>query len=69
MILQIENTKKTTDSQGAIKMTKKDIHVVSAVIVKDSKILCAQRNAHKALSYKWEFPGGKIELNEHLRKH
>lgn len=43
---------------------KKDIHVVGAVIVKDGKILCAQRGPDKSLPYKWEFPGGKIEKGE-----
>ncbi|MBS3680725.1 (deoxy)nucleoside triphosphate pyrophosphohydrolase [Ornithinibacillus massiliensis] len=43
---------------------KKDIHVVGAVIVKDGKILCAQRGPGKSLAYKWEFPGGKIEKGE-----
>lgn len=43
---------------------KKNIHVVGAVIVKNGKILCAQRGPDKSLPYKWEFPGGKIELGE-----
>ncbi|MBS4197094.1 (deoxy)nucleoside triphosphate pyrophosphohydrolase [Lederbergia citri] len=43
---------------------KKDIHVVGAVIIDNGKILCAQRNPHKALPLKWEFPGGKIEEDE-----
>ncbi|PGX17471.1 8-oxo-dGTP diphosphatase MutT [Priestia megaterium] len=43
---------------------KKDIYVVGAVIVEDEKILCAQRGPTKALAYKWEFPGGKIEEGE-----
>ncbi|MCC2250403.1 MAG: (deoxy)nucleoside triphosphate pyrophosphohydrolase [Bacillota bacterium] len=42
----------------------KNIYVVGAVIVKDDKILCAQRGESKSLSYKWEFPGGKIEIYE-----
>ncbi|MUV37641.1 8-oxo-dGTP diphosphatase [Lentibacillus sp. JNUCC-1] len=45
-------------------MKKKDIHVVGAVIVKDHKILCAQRGETKTLAYKWEFPGGKVEQGE-----
>ncbi|MBD1222139.1 (deoxy)nucleoside triphosphate pyrophosphohydrolase [Virgibacillus halodenitrificans] len=45
-------------------MGKKNIHVVGAVIIKDNKILCAQRGQTKTLAYKWEFPGGKIEQNE-----
>ncbi|NMO94982.1 (deoxy)nucleoside triphosphate pyrophosphohydrolase [Paenibacillus lemnae] len=43
---------------------KKNIHVVGAVIIENGKILCAQRGATKALAYKWEFPGGKIEEGE-----
>ncbi|GGN98591.1 (deoxy)nucleoside triphosphate pyrophosphohydrolase [Saccharibacillus kuerlensis] len=43
---------------------KKHIHVVGAVIVEQGKILCAQRGNTKALPYKWEFPGGKIEEGE-----
>lgn len=44
--------------------TKKNIHVVGAVIVKENKVLCAQRGATTTLPYMWEFPGGKIEKNE-----
>ncbi|WP_456272427.1 (deoxy)nucleoside triphosphate pyrophosphohydrolase [Bacillus sp. AK031] len=43
---------------------KKNIHVVGAVIFKDSKILCAQRGTEKSLPLLWEFPGGKIEEGE-----
>jgi 8-oxo-dGTP diphosphatase len=44
----------------------KHIQVVAAIIVKDEKILCVQRPQHKFeyLSYKYEFPGGKIEEGE-----
>ncbi len=45
-------------------MTKKNIHVVGAVIVEDKKILCAQRGPDKSLPLMWEFPGGKIEAGE-----
>jgi 8-oxo-dGTP diphosphatase len=43
---------------------KKNIHVVGAVIINNSKILCAQRGPDKSLPLLWEFPGGKIENNE-----
>jgi 8-oxo-dGTP diphosphatase len=46
---------------------KKQINVVGAVIVKDGKILCAQRGAG-SLSGMWEFPGGKIEADETPRQ-
>jgi 8-oxo-dGTP diphosphatase len=45
-------------------LMKKNIHVVGAVIIKNEKILCAQRGPTKALPLKWEFPGGKIEVGE-----
>ena len=42
------------------------INVVAAVIKHDDKYLCAQRKKSKFeyLSYKFEFPGGKVESNE-----
>lgn len=42
----------------------KVVEVVSAVIKKDNKIFCAQRNLSKSMGGKWEFPGGKIEEGE-----
>ena len=42
----------------------KEIVVVGAILIKDGKILCAQRGNSKALSHLWEFPGGKIEKDE-----
>ena len=43
---------------------KKYIKVVGAVILKDNKILCAQRSESMSLPLLWEFPGGKIESDE-----
>lgn len=48
-------------------MSRKHVSVVAAVIVNCNKqILCTQRGASKYeyTSWKWEFPGGKIEPNE-----
>ena len=42
----------------------KDIEVVGAAIVRNGKVLCAQRGAGKSLAGYWEFPGGKIEPHE-----
>lgn len=44
----------------------KKIEVVAAIIIHNELILCAQRNESKLkyISYKFEFPGGKIELGE-----
>lgn len=47
---------------------KKEINVVGAIIIKNGKILCAQRGESKALAYLWEFPGGKIEKGETPRQ-
>ncbi len=46
----------------------KEVHVTAAVIIKENKILCVQRNENKYdyISKKWEFPGGKVEENEQL---
>ena len=46
----------------------KQIEVVGAVIVRDGKILCAQRGFAGALGGKWEFPGGKVEPGEDPRE-
>ncbi len=40
------------------------IEVTCAIILKDKKILVTQRSERMNLPLKWEFPGGKIELNE-----
>lgn len=42
---------------------KKTIEVVAAIIKKDNKIFVTQRG-YEEFKDKWEFPGGKIELNE-----
>ena len=38
--------------------------IAAAVIVKDGKILICQRKADREFPFKWEFPGGKIEMGE-----
>ena len=42
------------------------IEVVAAVIINNGEILCMQRNIGKYdyVSYKYEFPGGKLESGE-----
>lgn len=41
------------------------INVVAAAIKnKNNQILCFQRGPSRTLENKWEFPGGKIEINE-----
>lgn len=43
---------------------KKHISVVAAVIIKDNRVFCAQRNHIGEQALRWEFPGGKIEAGE-----
>ncbi len=43
---------------------KKTIPVVGAILIKEKKILCAQRSPLTLLPLQWEFPGGKIEPGE-----
>ena len=38
--------------------------VVAAIIKKDNFYLIAQRNRNIYMGLKWEFPGGKVEINE-----
>ena len=40
------------------------IRVTAAIIINNDRILIAQRLNTDKLAGKWEFPGGKIEINE-----
>jgi len=40
------------------------ILVTAAILIKNQKVLVAQRKHTDDLSGKWEFPGGKVEANE-----
>jgi len=40
------------------------ISVVCGIIIKEGKILAAQRSATMSLPLKWEFPGGKLHPGE-----
>ena len=42
----------------------KVIRVVGAAIIRDGRVLAAQRGAAMSLAGLWEFPGGKIEQGE-----
>lgn len=44
----------------------KHLEVCGAILLKENKVLCAQRGKCKEdyLSYRWEFPGGKLEAGE-----
>lgn len=38
--------------------------VTAAAMIKDGKVLIAQRQAGSHMEYRWEFPGGKLEQGE-----
>jgi len=40
------------------------VKVTAAILAKDNKIIIAKRGPDDRLANKWEFPGGKIEINE-----
>lgn len=44
----------------------KKIEVVAAIIIHNDKVLCVQRgdNKHDYIAFKYEFPGGKVEIGE-----
>ena len=44
----------------------RQIEVVAAIIFREGKVLCVQRDEHEkeCVSLKWEFPGGKVEVGE-----
>jgi len=43
---------------------KKSLRVACAIIEDGGKILAAQRGESMSFSFKWEFPGGKVEEGE-----
>lgn len=52
-------------------MTERDlqpVRVVVGILIRDDKILIAQRPVGKPYSGYWEFPGGKIEANESAKE-
>lgn len=44
------------------------IQVVCAVILRDEKVLIAQRSEKMKLPLKWEFPGGKLKQGENEKQ-
>ncbi|MEA1946676.1 MAG: (deoxy)nucleoside triphosphate pyrophosphohydrolase [Thermodesulfobacteriota bacterium] len=44
--------------------TPKITRVTAAILINDEKIIIAKRKSTGKLPNKWEFPGGKIEINE-----
>lgn len=46
----------------------REIAVVGAVVVRDGRVMTAQRGGTGPLSGLWEFPGGKIEPGETARQ-
>ena len=46
----------------------KATHVVAAIIKKNNHYLIAKRNRDKYMGLMWEFPGGKVEGSETLKR-
>ncbi len=42
--------------------------VTAAAMIKDGKVLIAQREAGSHMEYRWEFPGGKLNPDETLEE-
>ena len=40
------------------------VKVTATILVKDNKIIIAKKGPDDRLADKWEFPGGKVEINE-----
>ena len=38
------------------------VHVAVGLVIRDAKVLVAQRAAHLHQGGLWEFPGGKVEV-------
>lgn len=51
-------------STSSIKRDKITVHAVVGLIMRDGKLLVAERPEGKPYSGYWEFPGGKIEHDE-----
>lgn len=62
-IATLSNDEMASHLVSGIIPDKKTYQVVGAAIIKDNKVLCAQRG-YGSLKGKWEFPGGKIESGE-----
>ena len=58
----------TATDQNPQPSPRNTINFVGAAIVKDGKVLCAQRGEGRSLAGFWEFPGGKIEPHETARQ-
>ncbi|MCQ2793353.1 MAG: (deoxy)nucleoside triphosphate pyrophosphohydrolase [Bacilli bacterium] len=43
---------------------KREVFVVAGAIIKDNKVFAAQRGDRGETRFKWEFPGGKLEVGE-----
>ena len=48
----------------AVPQARERLVVVAALIESDGRILACQRRRNDAFGLKWEFPGGKVKLDE-----
>jgi len=54
----------TKGANGQMKSVPTIVKVTAAIIVRDGKILIAQRHPTDRMAGLWEFPGGKVEAGE-----
>jgi mutator protein MutT len=55
---------KTRLNPDHIRKDKISVHAVAGLVMRDGKLLVAERPEGKPYSGYWEFPGGKVEDNE-----
>jgi mutator protein MutT len=55
------------ERQKQKKMSKQEVQVVTAIIMRGDRIFMQQRSAHREIPYHWESPGGKVEPGEDPR--
>lgn len=54
------------ESDGGAALVPARVTVVAAIIEAEGRLLVCQRRAGGAFALKWEFPGGKVHLDEDL---
>lgn len=62
-----KNINNVMEDLNRFKMTddlKKYVHAVAGILMRNNKILIAERPVGKPYAGYWEFPGGKVEKNE-----
>lgn len=67
-IIDVENCVKSIIDIAAHMLYVPVIDVVAGILVKDGRFLAARRAEDEAFAGFWEFPGGKLEINEEMNE-